>query len=129
MATPTGNQNSKNNNALSNEARVGLGVGLALAAAAGAYFLYGSKNAPKRRAQIRGWMLKAKGEILEKLEQAKEVNEEVYNKIVDSVTTRYQQLKNVDPGELAVLGADLKRHWRNIQQSVKKPVKKSRSKK
>lgn len=112
------NTSQRKNSGLSKEAKVGLGLGLAAAAAAGAYFLYSSKEGPKRRQQIRGWALKAKGEVLEKLEQAKEVNEDVYHRIVDRVVERYQKLKGVDTTELVALAADLKRHWNNISRQI-----------
>lgn len=93
-------------------------VGLAAAAAAGAYFLYGSKEGAKRRAKIRGWSLKAKGEVLDRLEGLKEVNQEAYDKVVDTVTDKYKKMKNVDVAELALLTQDLKRHWGNIRRQM-----------
>lgn len=93
-------------------------LGLAAAAAAGAYFLYGSKEGAKRRAKVRGWALKAKGEVLDKLETMKEVNEDAYNKIVDTVTDKYKKAKNIDVAELALLSQDLKRHWGNIKRQM-----------
>lgn len=104
-------------------AQIGVGLGLAAAAAAGAYFLYGSKEGSKRRAKIKGWALKAKGEVLEKMEQAKELNERVYHDLVDGVMERYEKVKSIDPAELVALGQDLKSHWRNISRQLKAPVK------
>ena len=105
-----------------------VGITTALAAAAlGAYFLYGTVEGKKQRRKIRGWALKAKGEVLEKLENLKEVNEDAYQQIVNSVTARYKNLKNVNPAELASLAKELKGHWQNIQrefQSSKKTVEK-----
>jgi hypothetical protein len=49
----------------------------------------------KNRKAVKGWMLKAKGEILEKLEQTKDINEEKYHKIVDSATKKYGPLAKV----------------------------------
>ncbi len=90
-----------------------------MAALAGAYFLYGTKAGTKRREQVRGWMLRAKGEVLEKLEKLKEVNEEAYNRVIDSVTERYERVKDVDPGEVAALAKDLKMHWQNISRQLR----------
>jgi hypothetical protein len=51
------------------KAEIGAGIAAGVAAAAlGAYFLYGSKDAKKNRAKVKGWMLKARGEVLEQLE-------------------------------------------------------------
>ncbi len=99
-----------NNNATI--AGVGAGVLVTLAAA---YFLYGSKDAPKNRKVIKGWMLKAKGEVLEKFENLKEVNEDRYYAVVDTVMNKYKMLKSLDPNEVMSLASDLKRHWKNIK--------------
>ena len=79
---------------------VALGIGALAALSAGAYFLYGTKEGAKKRVKIKGWMLKAKGEVLEKLETLKEVNEETYNVVVDTVMKKYSGLKNIDQKEV-----------------------------
>jgi len=64
--------------------KTGKGFGLAAlaaATAAGVYFLYGSKNATKNRNKIKGWTLKAKGEVLEKMEKMKNIDEADYKRI------------------------------------------------
>ncbi|MBI2577250.1 MAG: hypothetical protein HYV77_00190 [Candidatus Wildermuthbacteria bacterium] len=126
MAKKNSDQNSNESGAKSFAA----GVGLAIAAAAGAYFLYGTKSGAKQRKKIHGWTLKAKGEVLEKLEQLKEINETAYQDIVDKVTQRYQAMKNIDPQELQAFVQDLKSSWKHIRKGVKgKPAKSSRKKK
>lgn len=93
----------------------GIVAGLSALAAAGAfaaYLLYGSKHAKRNRAKVRGWMLKAKGEVIEKLEKAKEVNEEVVQTIIDQVMAKYAKLKNVGEKEAQRLREELQRHWR-----------------
>lgn len=101
-----------------------LGIAAVVAAAAGAYFLYGDKGARNRR-KIKGWALKLKGEVLQRIENAKDVTEETYNKIIDDVSARYERIKTVDKAELQELVDDLKRHWSNIKYDVLGPVKKS----
>lgn len=100
--------------------KVAMGVGLAAvaAAAAGAYFLYGTEAGKKKRKEVRGWMLKAKGEMLDKIEALKDVSEETYNQVVDTVAKRYEGVKNVDPIELAALVRDVKNHWRGIKKTL-----------
>ncbi len=44
----------------------------ALALAAGAYYFFGPEG-KKNRGAFKGWMIKMKGEIIEKMEQAKDV--------------------------------------------------------
>jgi hypothetical protein len=110
------------------ESNVGMLVGLGALAAlsAGAYFLYGTKEGAKRRVKIKGWMLKAKGEVLEKLELLKEVNEEAYNKVIDTVTKKYAGLKHVDQNEFDALVTDLKKHWKNIKKHLDEATKKTK---
>ena len=73
---------------LSSTEKIGIGVGLTAAAvaAAGAYFLHGSKNAAKNKKTVKSWMLKAKAEVLEKLEDAKEMSQEEY---IERQTNQY----------------------------------------
>ena len=95
------------------------GIGALLAAAAGAYFLYGSKDAAKNRKKITGWALKAKGEVLEQIEKVKaELTEERYHEIIDKVERKYRALKEVENDELEDVVNDLKKHWKNIKKHI-----------
>jgi hypothetical protein len=94
------------------------------AAIAGTYFLYGSKNASKNRRKVKSWMLKARGEILERLENISEVNENIYRKIVKDVSEEYQALKNIDKKDIAEFVDELKGHWKNIAKELKVSNKK-----
>lgn len=89
-------------------------VGLVAAAAAVGYFLYGPKG-EKNRKKLKGWMLKMKGEVLEKVESLKEVNKEAYEKIVDQVGEKYKKLKDISEDEVESLSKKLKSHWAGIQ--------------
>lgn len=100
-----------------------LGLGALAALSAGAYFLYGTKEGAKKRVKIKGWMLKAKGEVLEKMEVLKDVNEEAYNKVVSTVMSKYQGLKDIDQGEVVSLVEDLKKHWKNIKKHIDEATK------
>ncbi|MCX6712742.1 MAG: hypothetical protein NTY66_00860 [Candidatus Vogelbacteria bacterium] len=95
-------------------------VGLAaaaVAATAGAYFLYG-KNGAKNRKKVSGWMLKAKGEVLDQLEKGKDVTEEAYHKVIDKVSQKYQAAKHIDKSELNELAKELKGHWTSIKRQL-----------
>jgi hypothetical protein len=97
----------------------GLGIAVAAAAAAGIYFLYGSKDAKKNRKVIKGWTLKAKGEVLEKMEQAKEqLTEENYHMLVDGVMDKYKKLKGDHQEEIDAAVKELKGHWKSIKKHV-----------
>ena len=113
----------------------GIGLAIAAAAAAGTYFLYGSKDANKNRKIVKGWALKAKGEVVEKIEQIRgEVTEENYHKIVDGVMTKYRKVKTDHQDDIDSLDKDMKGYWKNIKNHVtpgkvvKKAVKKTAKK-
>jgi hypothetical protein len=108
----------KKNNHGKAKAGVAIGAGI-VAAAAGAYFLYGSKDAARNRKTVKGWAVKAKGEVLEELEKLEEANVTRYNAIVDAVLQKYNVLKTIDPKEIAVLRTDMKRHWKNIERDLR----------
>jgi hypothetical protein len=96
---------------------VGAGIGLAALTAAGTYFLYGDKNA-KNREKVRGWALKMKGEILQKLEDAKKIDREAYLRMVDKVADRYAQLGTISAAELRSLTVELKNAWVHINKKL-----------
>ena len=94
------------------------GLGLAVIAALGTYFLYG-KNGEQNRKKIASWSLKMKGEILEKVEELKDLNEEDYYKIVDEVSARYSKLSKVGAAELKRLTEELKGAWGHLSAQLK----------
>ncbi|MBI5221094.1 MAG: YtxH domain-containing protein [Candidatus Liptonbacteria bacterium] len=107
---------------VSSKAKVaaGLGVGLAVATAVvGAYFLHGKKGAKTRR-QVKSWMLKARAEVMDQIEQAKSFNQRNYNQAIQAVAAKYSQLKNIDPREVDLLVKELRGHWRRISKHVAK---------
>src|SRR6185369_12388388 len=116
-------KNEKN----SSNVAVGVGLGVLAALSAGAYYLYGTKEGAKKRVKIKGWMLKAKGEMLEKLETMKDVNEETYNNLVHSVMKKYEGMKNIDKGEVSEMVSDLKKHWKNIKRHIDEAQKGTKS--
>ncbi|MBU2573504.1 MAG: hypothetical protein KKH28_05450 [Elusimicrobia bacterium] len=95
----------------------GIGLGVAALAAVAAYFLTGRQGV-KNRERVKGWMLKLKGEVLDKLEDMKHVNEETYCKLVDGITGRYQRIKKVSRPELKKINTDLKKAWGNISKEL-----------
>ena len=100
---------------------IGVVAGVAALSAA-AYVLFGP-DAKKNRKAIRGWAVKMKGEIIEKIEQAKEVTEPMYHKIINEVSEKYATAKNVDPTELKATVADLRKHWKPMSKAPKKAKK------
>ena len=96
---------------------VGTGIGLAAVAAIGTYFLGGTRGA-KNREIIAGWAFRMKGEVLEKVENLKELNKEIYYKIVDETATRYSRMERVSTSELKHLTEELKNAWDHISKQL-----------
>lgn len=108
--------------------KVGVGVALgaaAVAAAAVGYFLFGPKGNSNRR-KIRAWTLKAKGEMLEQMEKAKDMSEEKYHAIVDKVIAKYAKVKDITKEEVADLEKEAKKYWKSIEKDVAPKVKKAK---
>ena len=93
------------------------GVGLAALAALGTYLLAGKRGAENRE-KISGWMLKMKGEVLEKVEEIKQLNKEEYYKIVDEISGRYAKLGKVGAAELEHLSTELKGAWEHLSKEL-----------
>jgi gas vesicle protein len=114
----------KKETSTTNKVALGAGIAaLAVAGIAGAYFLYG-KNGAKNRKKISSWMLKAKGEALEKIEKLKDINEDVYNMTVDTIADKYNKLKNTTPEEIAQFTKEMKSHWKSIKKDLAPKAKK-----
>ncbi len=120
----TQKKNNKKKSNSSNYFAWGAGLGALVAGVAGAYFLYGTKEGAKKRKKIKSWTLKMKGDVMKRLEDMKEVNEEVYNKVVDEVGSKYEKVKSIDPEEVAKLVVEMKRYWKHIQKDLKNSTQK-----
>ena len=103
--------------------KLGFGLAAVAAAAAGAYFFYG-KDGAKNRKQLKGWMVKAKGEVMDNLEKLNDVSQPIYEKVVSEVMKKYKKLKQATPGEWASLNKELKSQWKSIKKEVDKAAKK-----
>jgi gas vesicle protein len=97
---------------------IGAGIGLAALAAAGTYFLYGKRGANNREA-IAGWALQLKGEVLEKMEKLKDINQQAYNELVEETAERYGRVKRVSASELKHVTEELKSAWSHIGKQLK----------
>jgi hypothetical protein len=105
---------------------VAIGAGLA-GLAATAYFFLGPKG-KKHQKHFKAWAIKMKGDVVEKLESAREVSEPVYHKIIDSVAAEYAKGKKANQKEIKELAQNLKKHWKTISssaQSAKRDVVKN----
>ncbi len=130
---------------VSNAQKLGIGVGLTTAAvaAAGAYFLYGSKEAPENRKKVKSGILKAKAEVLEVLENAQEITEEEFHEVVDGVVATYSKAKTLSKKDLSDFKKEMRENWQDLLSSgvakvmtaekvaeklMKKPTKKAAKK-
>ena len=104
---------SKDNN------KTGLIAGVAAALAAGAVYFYGPEG-ERRRERLRGWVLRAKGEILEKIEDAGEVTQQQYNEIIDNVMQEFEKQKSERKPQIKALREELKADWKNIKARMEK---------
>jgi hypothetical protein len=108
-------------------------IGASLAGlAATAYFFFGPKG-KKHQQQAKAWAIKMKGEVVEKLEKAREITEPIYREIIDAVASGYKKGKKASQPEINALAEDLKKHWRSMsklaiaakQEAAKKVVEKA----
>ncbi|HBP01026.1 MAG: hypothetical protein UY41_C0002G0031 [Candidatus Moranbacteria bacterium GW2011_GWE1_49_15] len=81
--------------------------------AATAYFFFGPKG-KKHQRHAKAWAIKMKGEVVEKLEKAREITEPVYLAIIDTVSKEYKKSKKASQPEIDALAADLKKHWKSM---------------
>ena len=102
--------------------KAGVGLAALAAAAAGAYYFYG-KNGAKHRKSLKGWAVKARGEVMEKVEGLREVSQKTYYKVVEDVLKKYKKLEKVAPAEVAILTRELKSHWAAIKADLAKEMK------
>ncbi len=110
---------------LNTGAAMGLGAGLAAAAvgaALGSYLLTG-KRATKTKKVLKSWMLKAKGELLEQLEKAGDVGEDMYYKAVDQDAAKYSKMSGVAQDEVDDMAAELKKQWKLVAKELNKVKK------
>lgn len=102
-----------------NNVAVGLGIGALAATVAGAYYLYGSTKGPARRKALKSWTLRMKADVMEQLENMKDLTEIEYHKVIDMVSEKYQSMKNIEPSELDKTVKVLKAHWKDIKKEIK----------
>ncbi|MCJ7786711.1 hypothetical protein MUP06_00645 [Patescibacteria group bacterium] len=86
--------------------------------AATAYFFFGPKG-KKHQRHAKAWAIKMKGDVVEKLETARDISEPVYHEIIDSVAVEYEKGKKASRKEIKALAQDLKKHWKTISNSAR----------
>lgn len=116
MKNTTKNQKDNNHNIA-----IAAGItGLFASALLGAHFLFNTEKGKKSLKHLKSWSFKMKGELLEKLEKAKEIDETVYHKIVDDLSAKYQKIKGMTVDEVSEITKELKSNWKKIKDEAKK---------
>ena len=112
------NNNKKENN--HNIAMVAGITGLFASALLGAHFLFNTEKGKKSLKHIKSWAFKMKGELLERLEKAKNIDETTYHKIIDDLSNKYQKIKGMTADEVSDITKELKSNWKKIKDEAKK---------
>jgi hypothetical protein len=99
--------------------RMGTTTALTLAAgaamtAAGAYWLYGAKDAAKHRKMARSFMLKARADVMDALEGVTDIDRTKYMAIVDKVVNKYSAAAGITAAEIAQMTKDLRAAWTHM---------------
>ncbi len=114
----------KNKKSADNTGKV-IAIGAGVAAVGIMSYLLLGPAGKKNQKKMKGWMLKMKGEVMEKMEDAKEVTTLAYENIVDEVGKKYKSLKNIDSNDLASEIASLKKGWKQVVLKTKKGISKN----
>ena len=104
---------------------MGLGAGMAaaaVAAALGSYLLTG-KRATKTKRVLKGWMLKANGELLEQLEKSENFGQEMFNDAVNKIAAKYSKMSGVTQKEVDEMVVELKKQWKLVEKGMAKAKK------
>ncbi len=118
MKTKTKTKSTKSNNM---GKAVAIGAGVVALAAAGYFFL--GPRGKKHIAQTRGWMIKMKGDVVEKLETMHDVTKDAYDAVVDTVASAYTAMGGKE--EVMRFSKELKSHWKAISKKAAVKAKKS----
>lgn len=111
-------KNTKDNN---HNIAIAAGItGLFASALLGAHFLFNTEKGKKSLKHLKSWSFKMKGELLEKLEKAKEIDEVMYSRIVDDLSAKYQKIKGMTVDEVSEITKELKSNWKKIKDEAKK---------
>jgi len=95
-------------------------TGLFASALLGAHFLFNTEKGKKSLKHVKSWAFKMKGELLERVEKVKDIDEGTYHKIVDDLTQKYQKVKGMTVEEITELTKELKSNWKKIKDEAKK---------
>lgn len=110
--------NKNENNGIAKKILTGAGIvaGTALAA----YILKTLSDRKKAPAEVKDWMTEMQKEIAERVKDVQNLTAKKYDQIVDEVKSKYEALKDVSEDELMSFSDEMKSHWKNVTNAVKK---------
>lgn len=117
--------NNSKKKGISTGAMVAIGASVAALGAA-SYYFFGPEG-KKHQKNFKSWMVKMKADIVDKLQNAGEVTEAAYHKIVDSAAKMYEKTGKATKEEVAMYAEMLKKQWKHIAGGTKKKVSKEKS--
>jgi hypothetical protein len=97
---------------------IGASLTAAAVAAAGAYFLYGSKNASKNRKKVASWVEDAKAEVMKGLKKAKSMSEAEYHELVEKVAKAHSEIAKLSKSDISQFKKDMAAGWKVIAQNA-----------
>lgn len=122
----------KNKKDINHNIAIAAGItGLFASALLAAHFLFNTEKGKKSLKHLKSWSFKMKGELLEKIEKIKNIDETTYHNIVDELSAKYQKIKGMTVEEVSEISKELKSNWKKIKDEAKKtqllqsPTKKS----
>lgn len=92
-------------------------IGAGIAGIAAAYFFLGPRGKIHQK-KTKAWAIKMKADVVEKLEEARDMSESAYHQIIDSIAKEYEQKAKVGSEEIQSLAKDLKKHWKTISKEA-----------
>lgn len=93
-------------------------AGVAATVVVGGYFLFGSKKANRNRAKVEAWIEDAKDEVLSKVKKVKDLTEEKFDEVVESVSDKYTKLKELGAEKKDELKDELKKRWKEAKEEA-----------
>ncbi|MEK7646459.1 MAG: hypothetical protein AAB381_02080 [Patescibacteria group bacterium] len=99
-------------------------VGAAVAGLAATAYFFLSPKSKQHRAHAKAWSIRMKADVIEKLEQARELSEPMYHQLIDTIATEYATGQKAGTTEIKALAQDLKKQWKKVSAKKKKATRK-----
>ncbi len=77
----------------------------------------------------KAWMLKARAEVMEKMEKIQDIDKKKYLALVENVAKQYGKQAGATGADIALMVNDLKKAWNHVQAAHKGAPRKGKAKK